>query len=246
MRAALILALTFAAALPMHGRCDSTPPDLAAAAAYRGAADSPRGRFADCFFVHFGPDNKSNYEATPSSQVREEFLYQYIAAAFEAAGSVRQDASRAAEYYRYAVAAADAYLELVATERTVFKVTKVRDVLFRLGEAYYNRRDIDGNAMQDLVYQYESIAQGDICGTRCFDKRSVDQWERALRCISGNCRAQDAHLEEKIRTERQTSTEFVQRCTSFAQFLTLACEESRLALLKPRKEKYDNYLRTEA
>jgi hypothetical protein len=205
---------------------------------------SPRGTFKDCFFDHFNPDDKSDYEDPQNTNAtKEDFLFTYMMVAFDAAKSAPP---RAADYYRYAIGAADAYLELTATDAMLLHPDRVRDVLDRLGEAYYNRRDVDGNAMQDLVFQYESIAVTSGFGARCFDRRSVDQWERALRCISGNCNAQDAQLESKIRAERATSTEFVQRCTSYAEFLTIACADTRLAALKPRKQKFDRFLQVPA
>lgn len=207
------------------------------------AGYSPRSTFSDCFFVHFRPDEKSGYEGAPSDAIREEFLYQYILVAFDAAASV-PNTQRAAEYHLYAIGAADAYLELAGTHPAVFNVTRLREVLHRLGDAYFTRRDVDANAMMDLVYQYESIARSTVFGVRCFERRTVDQWERALRCISGNCSA-EAQLEAKIRAERAELSPFVQRCTSFAEFLTGACADLRLAVLLPRKQKFDRFLQSQ-
>lgn len=243
MRAALFLVLTFAAAHDVLG-CIGRSVDQATAAAVtrRGANNySPRGTFSECFLVHFGPEDKASYESVTSPAIREAFLYQYMIVAFDAAASVPQNPARAAEYYLYAIGAAETYLELSATTPGGFSAAKLRDVLYRLGVAYYNRRNFDPNAMQDLVYQYESIAEQPALGIRSFDRRAVDEWERALRCLSGNCQA-ETQLEAKIRAERADLTDFVQRCTSFAQFLTRACEDLRLAVLQSRKNKFDRFL----
>jgi hypothetical protein len=246
MRLALLFALTLTlVAVPALATCTTSNLQQAVIDAQTrkaGTSYAPRGAFADCYFQHFGPDDKTNYEATQSNAIREAFLYQYILAAFEAAGSVGAAPARKAEYYAHAILAASTYLELTGSDLAVFTPERTREVLVRLGEAYYNRRDLDGSAMKDLVYQYESIAGDPRCGSKCFDTRAVSQWERALRCLSGSCNAADAHLEEKIRAERESSTEFVEHCTSFAQFLTLACAEFRMTMLKPKQRQYNKYL----
>lgn len=245
MRPALLaLPLTLIFAARAAAVCNTTNlADATATAAARknDAQYSPRGTFQDCFLSHFGPDEKSDYESTSSVPVKEAFLYKYIAAAFDAAATV-PGTSRAADYYRLAISAGDAYIELIATHPEMLSTDRMRDVLYRLGLAYYSRRDADSSAMQDLLYQYESIAASPAFGTRCFKKESIELWEKALRCMSGSCGADDAQLEAKIKAERATPTEFVQRCTSYAEFLTIACAETRFAALQPRKQKFNKFL----
>ena len=243
MRAALCLLLLFLTA-SVDGQCATPQQSTDEATRTKGTPQySPRSLFRNCFLRFYGPDDKSRYESTATASVREAFLYQYLIVAADAAES---DSGRKTEYYGYGIDAATAYIELVGTESSAFSAVRVRDVLNRMGEAYFKRRDVYPNGMRDLLYQFESIVTTKGFGARCFDRRSAAHWEKAIRCLSGDCEARDEDLATKISSERRDSTEFVQRCTSYAEFLTRAMEQSHLVVLRPRKQAFDRYLQVNA